>query len=306
VTWAPVGRAPGPGAPGRQRSRPRAGAGTVPGRDREREPDQDFDSSGEAGEWMANVAGRNGQRDDDDDATSRSSRRPSRRCATTWTPGGPDAPVRPGPGPGALPDRGTRRRRLPQPGPRRSPAPAAQELEVELDDLNIALRQIQSLDPAGIGATDVGQCLALQLRTLPPSEVRQLALAIVAEHLELLAARNFLKLKRAPALQRRCPARSPQPDPAGSIPGPGAQFSQADTRYVVPDVVVRKVRNAWTVASTPTPCRGCASTSLYAQILRRQPRCQRLPVQPPAGGPLADQERAAALRHHPARLASDR
>jgi len=141
------------------------------------------------------------------------------------------------------------------------------ELEFEIDDLNIALRQIQSLDPAGIGATDVSQCLGLQLRTLPPSEARQLALAIVAEHLELLAARDFLKLKRA----LRCnddALREAHNLILGLNPRPGAQFSQADTRYVVPDVVVRKIRSAWTVSLNPDAMPRLRINQLYAQILR--------------------------------------
>ncbi|NIO43043.1 MAG: RNA polymerase factor sigma-54, partial [Burkholderiales bacterium] len=37
------------------------------------------------------------------------------------------------------------------------------ELEVEVEDLGIALKYLQSLEPAGIGARNIGECLALQI-----------------------------------------------------------------------------------------------------------------------------------------------
>ena len=235
--------------------------------DREREPDQDFDNSGEAGEWMAAGSG-NGQRDDDDDADFQEFQAavPSLRdhldaqVALTPLSDRDRALVRFLIE--ALDDDGYLTQDLEDLLPL---LPA--ELEFEIDDLNIALRQIQSLDPAGIGATDVSQCLGLQLRTLPPSEARQLALAIVAEHLELLAARDFLKLKRA----LRCnddALREAHNLILGLNPRPGAQFSQADTRYVVPDVVVRKIRSAWMVSLNPDAMPRLRINQLYAQILR--------------------------------------
>ena len=235
--------------------------------DREREPDRDFDNSGEAGEWMAAGSG-NGQRDDDDDDDFQEFQAavPSLRdhldaqVALTPLSDRDRALVRFLIE--ALDDDGYLTQDLEDLLPL---LPA--ELEFEIDDLNIALRQIQSLDPAGIGATDVSQCLGLQLRTLPPSEARQLALAIVAEHLELLAARDFLKLKRA----LRCnddALREAHNLILGLNPRPGAQFSQADTRYVVPDVVVRKIRSAWTVSLNPDAMPRLRINQLYAQILR--------------------------------------
>lgn len=235
--------------------------------DREREPDQDFDNSGEAGEWMAAGSG-NGQRDDDDEADFQEFQAavPSLRdhldaqVALTPLSDRDRALVRFLIE--ALDDDGYLSQDLEDLLPL-----LPTELGFDLDDLNIALRQIQSLDPAGIGATDVSQCLGLQLRTLPPSEARQLALAIVAEHLELLAARDFLKLKRA----LRCnddALREAHNLILGLNPRPGAQFSQADTRYVVPDVVVRKIRNAWVVSLNPDAMPRLRINQLYAQILR--------------------------------------
>ncbi|WP_079434754.1 RNA polymerase factor sigma-54 [Zoogloea sp. LCSB751] len=234
--------------------------------EREREPDHDFDGGGEAGEWAA--AGSGGQRDDDDETDFQEFQAavPSLRdhldaqVALTPLSDRDRALVRFLIE--ALDDDGYLSQDLADLLPLLPP-----ELEIELDDLKIALRQIQSLDPAGIGAQDVGQCLALQLHPLPPSEVRDLAIAIVSEHLELLASRDFLKIKRA----LRCSDDTLREAHAlilGLNPRPGAQFSQADTRYVVPDVVVRKLRSNWVVSLNPDAMPRLRINQLYAQILR--------------------------------------
>src|SRR5512144_2433610 len=63
------------------------------------------------------------------------------------------------------------------------------ELDITLDDLETALVQLQHLDAPGIGARNLGECLALQLRAMPEDVPgRKLALAIVEQHLGLLAA----------------------------------------------------------------------------------------------------------------------
>ncbi len=69
--------------------------------------------------------------------------------------------------------------------------------EALLEELAIALRHLQNLDPPGIGARSAKECLTLQLECLPPSATRKLALRIVAEHLEHLAARDFTRIKKS-------------------------------------------------------------------------------------------------------------
>ena len=235
--------------------------------DREREPDRDFDNSGEAGEWMAAGSGGN-QRDDDDDSDFQEFQAavPSLRdhldAQISLTPLSDRDRALVRFLVEALDDDGYLSQDLEDLLPLLPP-----ELEFELDDLTIALRQIQSLDPAGIGAQDVSQCLALQLRAQPPSDERDLAIAIVSSHLELLAARDFLKLKRALHCNDDA-LREAHGLILGLNPRPGAQFSQADTRYVVPDVVVRKIRSNWVVNLNPDAMPRLRINQLYAQILR--------------------------------------
>src|SRR5690606_26694316 len=67
---------------------------------------------------------------------------------------------------------------------------------VELVELQIALKMVQSLEPAGVGARSVAECLELQLHEIECVEMRAFAQTIVAEHLQALAARDVAGLSR--------------------------------------------------------------------------------------------------------------
>ena len=71
-----------------------------------------------------------------------------------------------------------------------------EELEVDVDELSAALALLQSFDPPGVGGRSASECLKLQLLRLDASPTRTLALEIVTHHLELLAARDFTRLRK--------------------------------------------------------------------------------------------------------------
>lgn len=141
------------------------------------------------------------------------------------------------------------------------------EWDVEIDDLNIALRQVQNLDPSGIGARNLQECLALQLKALPESEIRRHAMQITDGNLELLAAHDFARLKRKLGCGDDA-LRAAQELICGLNPRPGAQFAQVETRYVIPDVVVRKLRSGWAVSLNPEAMPRLRIHRVYADILQ--------------------------------------
>lgn len=143
------------------------------------------------------------------------------------------------------------------------------ELDIDQDDLQIALRHLQNLDPPGVGARSAHECLELQLLNIEPSRDRELALAIVRNYLEQLAARDFAKLKRALGCHDD-ELRAAHHLICSLNPRPGAQFSAIDTRYIVPDVVVKKLRNQWVTALNPDAMPKLRINRLYADILQQQ------------------------------------
>jgi RNA polymerase sigma-54 factor len=116
-----------------------------------------------------------------------------------------------------------------------------------LAELEAALGKVQALDPAGIAARSLGECIALQLRLLAAdTPALDLALRIAAEALDLVAAGELSMLRRrfgadeteieaALRLVRNC------------HPKPGLSVQTAITEYVIPDVYVRKRDGRWSV-----------------------------------------------------------
>ncbi|MDR1890519.1 MAG: RNA polymerase factor sigma-54 [Zoogloeaceae bacterium] len=145
------------------------------------------------------------------------------------------------------------------------------EYEVDADDLEIALKQLQSLDPTGIGARSPQECLGLQLKALPAAPTRDLALIIVERHLDLLANRDFNRIIK----QLECSDEALKAAHAlivGLNPRPAARFAALDTRYVIPDVIVKKVRGRWMSQINPDAFPKLRVNRLYAEILARQKR----------------------------------
>ncbi|KAA3651673.1 MAG: RNA polymerase factor sigma-54 [Proteobacteria bacterium] len=144
----------------------------------------------------------------------------------------------------------------------------AEDGEIELDDLQIALQHLQHLDPAGVGGRSPAECLALQLRVLPESDTRRLALAIVTEHLDTLAARDFNRLRRALQCSEDA-LRDAHHLICSLSPRPCARFAANDTRYVIPDVVVRKHKGRWTAVLNADAMPRLKVNALYAKILQQ-------------------------------------
>jgi len=143
------------------------------------------------------------------------------------------------------------------------------EIEIDLDDLQIGLKHLQQLEPAGVGARNLSECLALQLHTLAPdTPFRSEALALVREHLDLLAARDYSKLKKL----LKCGddiLRGTQQLITSLNPRPGAAFSDEEARYIVPDVVVKKVKGMWRASLNPDAMPKLRINRMYADILHR-------------------------------------
>ncbi len=142
------------------------------------------------------------------------------------------------------------------------------DADVSIDEVEAALVKVQQLDPIGIGARDLAECLVLQLRQLQDdTEGLKLAIDIARDHLDLVASREYGELRRsmrtteeelhaALALIRGC------------NPKPGQAVSPSAAEYVIPDVFVRKVDNHWLVEISPTGVPRLSVNQQYAGLLR--------------------------------------
>ena len=155
------------------------------------------------------------------------------------------------------------------------------ELEVGLDELQIGLHYLQSFDPSGVGARTPAECLELQLKALPDNiPGRELAIGIVHAHLDALAAHDFARLKR----QLHCDdasLREAQHLIQSLNPHPGSAYAATETRYIVPDVMVKKTKNAWVASLNPEAMPKLRINRMYAEILQSKLH--------PAGGQMSSQ-----------------
>jgi RNA polymerase sigma-54 factor len=144
-----------------------------------------------------------------------------------------------------------------------------EELGIDADELKIALNFVQSFEPAGVGARDCAESLALQLRVLSP-DTPYLAMAqkVVVEHLALLANRDFAKLKRLLHTDDEG-VRGVRDLIRSLAPRPGAAFAKTESNYVVPDVIVRKTRGRWVAALNEAAMPKLRLNRIYADILTR-------------------------------------
>lgn len=152
-------------------------------------------------------------------------------------------------------------------------AVAGLEPQADLAEMQIALRRVQSLEPAGVAARSVGECLLLQLPAIDCPQLRGLARTIISEHLPALAARDIGGLaRRLSETQarveevcdriRRLDAR------------PGWRHGAARVDYVVPDVLVKKVRGEWTVQLNPAVVPKMRLNQVYEQLFQRHRTAQ--------------------------------
>ncbi len=127
----------------------------------------------------------------------------------------------------------------------------APALGVEEATVAKVLDWVQQLDPPGVGARCLAECLRLQLARLSAAVPwRREAMHLVSHHLDLLAAKDFKTLQR----KTKC-GEAEMREVAALIgqlnPRPGAAYSTAPIEYVVPDVLVRKRGRRWTVELNP-------------------------------------------------------
>ncbi len=135
--------------------------------------------------------------------------------------------------------------------------------------LRVALCWLQSLEPAGVGARSLSECLALQLRHTPRCAARTLALRICEQYLELLARRDIKRLTALTGADETL-VRQAQELIRACEPKPGRPFSDAEATIVVPDVIVRKTGRGLAVTLNPDVMPKLRINDLYAQAVRGQ------------------------------------
>ena len=138
-----------------------------------------------------------------------------------------------------------------------------------LGHLRCGLRFLQSMEPTGVGARDLGECLILQLRAQPRCEAQAIAIIVCRSHLQLLARRDLKKLMAVTGADEH-QLREAQAMIVALEPKPGRPFARAEANIVVPDVVVLKSGRNWKVHLNPDVMPKLRINDLYASAIRAQ------------------------------------
>lgn len=143
------------------------------------------------------------------------------------------------------------------------------ELDVEMDELEAVLHLLQQFEPSGVCARNLQECLSLQLRQLP-SETPWLPLAqkLVDNHIDLLGAKDYAALMRKLKVKEdelKLVIRGIQE----LNPRPGSQIAPQASEYVIPDVLVRKVKGEWRVELNPDIAPKLRINEHYASMVKR-------------------------------------
>ncbi|MGC4121852.1 MAG: RNA polymerase factor sigma-54 [Myxococcales bacterium] len=141
----------------------------------------------------------------------------------------------------------------------------AQEAGVSINTAETILKRIQHLDPVGIGARDLQECLLIQARQLGAEE--GIVGAIIKRHLKLLEAKNL------PAIARELHVTLDEVIAAMKIianlePKPGRNFTGDDPQYITPDVYVYKVGDKYMTVLNDDGLSKLRISSTYRNALR--------------------------------------
>ena len=103
---------------------------------------------------------------------------------------------------------------------------------------------IQTLDPAGVGARDLRECLILQLRDLKHEET--LEFRLVRDAFDELIAHRWSEISKKFGISAQDVQRAA--DAVAKLdPKPGLRYSNANDGYIVPDLVLEKIDGEYRV-----------------------------------------------------------
>jgi RNA polymerase sigma-54 factor len=135
-----------------------------------------------------------------------------------------------------------------------------------------ALKKLQSLDPPGIGARNLSECLSLQIQRFlddPKSDLTtwHLAKYIVDYQMNELASKDWLKIRKASGKTEGEILRAVQLIRTLQH-NPGAQFEANSNQWVIPDIAIKNKGGRWIAESHPNARPRISIHSEYAKILK--------------------------------------
>ena len=140
-------------------------------------------------------------------------------------------------------------------------------LQVPVEEVGEVLKIIQGLDPVGVGARDLRECLLIQLQSLGllTEEFR----AVVTDHLEDLASNRLIQIAKSLGISVEEVQR--MGDVIRTLePKPGRQFSAGEeTKYIIPDIIVERTEDGYSITVNDSSTPHLRVSSYYRNLLHQ-------------------------------------
>ena len=143
-------------------------------------------------------------------------------------------------------------------------AELAAQLETSVERVERVLKQVQRLDPPGVGARDLRECLFAQLRNLGMEE--SLAARVVLNHLDLLERHRYNEIAKELGVSLDM-VREAAKHITMLEPKPGRDYGGAEPTYIVPDVYIQKVGDDFVVTLNESAVPRLRLASYYQRVL---------------------------------------
>ena len=119
----------------------------------------------------------------------------------------------------------------------------------EVEEVETMLEVVQDMDPPGVAARDLRECLLIQL--YESGEEDELLLSLVEEHFEDLLGHRWGSIARALGVAPRV-VQNTADQLARLDPKPGLRYSPEPEHYIVPDLIVEKIAGEYLVFANDT------------------------------------------------------
>jgi RNA polymerase sigma-54 factor len=145
-----------------------------------------------------------------------------------------------------------------------------QSLDITGPEVQAVLNMIQHLDPVGVGAIDIQDCLRIQIeqQTGKDEHIHSLAKEIICSYFQLLSSRDYA------AIAKHMKTDSDTVQQAVQLiqqlnPRPGNVIDSLPTQYITPDVMVRKIKGRWQVLLNGDISPQLKVNDYYASLIKR-------------------------------------
>ncbi|WP_096696474.1 RNA polymerase factor sigma-54 [Polaromonas sp. AER18D-145] len=143
-----------------------------------------------------------------------------------------------------------------------------EQLEAVEHEFAVALKLLQHMEPAGVGARNLAECLSLQLLDCKDNDETRAAIAMCQQPMELLAKRDVKRLSQLCGF--------PDAVIKGAIgligrldPKPGRRFVNVERNLIVPDVLVVKSGRGFKVSLNSDVMPRLRVHDIYANALKQ-------------------------------------